>query len=127
MNQKSERLRAIRIGAIVAGTLSIGLLHQVTPVSAAHWHNIYQHLCYLPVVVAALMFGWRGGLLAAILAGLSPVPYVVAIWTVQSGSAIDELLEIPLFCLAGVLAGVLGERERAQRLELERTTARLAE
>src|SRR5439155_12237492 len=77
MNQKSERLRAIRIGAIIAATLSIGLLHQVTPVSAAHWHNIFQHLCYLPVVVAALMFGWRGGLLAGILAGLSPVPYVV--------------------------------------------------
>src|SRR3989442_7833647 len=77
MNAYSERLRGIRGGAIVAAILSISLLHQVTPISLAHWHNIYQHLCYLPVVVAALMFGWRGGLLAAILACLSPMPYIV--------------------------------------------------
>jgi len=127
MNPKRERLRRILMGAIAAAILSIGLLHQVTPVSAAHWHNIFQHLCYLPVVVAALIFGWRGGLLAAILAGLSPMPYIVATWRVEPRSATDELLEIPLFCLAGVLAGVLAERERRQRLELERTTARLAE
>jgi len=126
MNPQPETLRGSFIGAIVAAILSISLLHQITPASASHWHTIFQHLCYLPVVAAALMFGWRGGLAAAILAGLSPLPYVIETWLVQPEFATDELLEIPLFCAVGVLAGVLSEREKRQRRELERTTSQLA-
>jgi signal transduction histidine kinase len=125
--KKSEQMRAIRIGAIGAAILSIAVLHEVTPLSAAHWHNVYQHLYYLPVVAAALMFGWRGGVLAGILAGISPAPYIIASWRMPPGFDTDELLEIPLFCLAGVVAGTLAERERKQRRELEKTTTQLAE
>lgn len=121
------RIHGAKIAIIIAGILSIAVLHQITPASATHWHNIFQHLCYLPVVAAALMFGWRGGLLAAVLAGITPLPYIMATWRTEPGFATDEILEIPLFCAAGVLAGILAERERRQRRELERTTKQLAE
>ena len=48
-------------------------------------------------------------------------------WTVSPNYGIDQLWEIPLFCAAGVLTGVLAERGRKQRAELERTTNRLTE
>jgi len=40
---------------------------------------------------------------------------------------IDQISEIPLFCAAVILTGVLAERGRKQRADLERTTQRLTE
>jgi two-component system sensor histidine kinase HydH len=111
---------------IVAAILGIGLLHQVTPLTSFHWQEIFQHLYYLPVVLAALLFGWRAGLAAAILAGLSYLPHIVAAWQENPGYAMDQVIEIPFFSLAGVLTGVFSERERRQRRDLQRTTAQLA-
>ena len=74
-----------------------------------------------------LTFGWRGGLAAAILAGLSNAPYNFVLWRTLPNYAIDQISEIPLFCAAGILTGVLAERGRKQRADLERTTQRLTE
>ena len=115
-------------GALVlAGILSIGLLHQLTPLSSPHWHNIYQYLYFLPVAWAALSFGWRGGLATGILAGLSLVPHLLKAAQTMPGYAVDLGVDIPLFCAAGAFTGVLSERERRQRMDLERTTKRLSE
>jgi two-component system, NtrC family, sensor histidine kinase HydH len=116
-----------RMAAVVAGILAVAALHLVTPYSLRHWHNAFQQLYYFAIVVAGLTFGWRGGLAAAVLAGLSEAPYTLLIWKDMPGDAINQLWDIPLFCAAGVLTGVLAERERRQRSDLERTTERLSE
>ena len=92
-----------------------------------HWHNAFQNLYYLPIVFAGLSFGWLGGLAAALLAALANAPHNWAAWTTSPGYAIDQLWEIPIFCAAGVLTGVLSERGRRQRAELQLTTNRLTE
>jgi two-component system sensor histidine kinase HydH len=115
------------VAAVAAAIAFISVLHQTTPVSMAHWHNALQHLYYLPIVFAGLSFGWLGGLSAALLVALSNAPHNWSTWTTSPNYAIDQLWEIPLFCAAGVLTGVLAERGRRQRAELERTTSRLTE
>ena len=122
-----ETTSSTRIAAVVAGILLVTALHLVMPVSLLHRHNAFQHLYYLPIVFAGLTFGWRGGLAAAILAGLSNAPYSFVLWRTLPNYAIDQISEIPLFCAAGILTGVLAERGRKQRADLERTTQRLAE
>lgn len=116
-----------RVAAIVAGILLVSVLHLVTPPSMLHWHNVYQHLYYLPIVVAGLSFGWRGGVAAAILAGLSNAPHNFLSIRALPSYAIDQILDVPLFWAAGILTGVLAERGRKQRADLERTTQRLTE
>src|ERR1035437_10365824 len=116
-----------RIAAVIAAIVAISVLHQITPVSMLHWHNALQHLYYLPIVFAGLSFGWLGGVATALLAALSNAPHNWTTWTTSPNYAIDQLWEIPLFCAAGVLTGVLAERGRRQRAELERTTSRLTE
>ena len=116
-----------RVAAVTAAIVCISVLHQTMPVSMLHWHNALQHLYYLPIVFAGLSFGWLGGLAAALLAALSNAPHNWITWTASPNYAIDQLWEIPLFCAAGVLTGVLAERGRRQRMELERTTRRLTE
>lgn len=123
--QRQNKIR--RIAAVCAAIALISLLHLATPVSLLHWHNALQHLYYLPIVFAGLSFGWLGGLAAALLAGLSNAPHNWTTWLTSQNYAIDQLWEIPLFCAAGVLTGILAERGRKQRAELERTTNRLTE
>lgn len=115
-------------GIVVAtGILLISVLHQTTPLANLHWHNVFQHLYYLPIVFAGLTSGWLGGLAAAVLAGISNAPHNIVTFKILPNYTIDQLLDVPLFCAAGVLSGVLAERGRKQRADLERTTKRLTE
>ena len=122
--QGTSRIRGV---IVAAGILLISALHLATPVSDLHWHNIFQHLYYLPIVFAGLSSGWLGGLGAAILAGISNAPHNILTLQILPNYAIDQLLDVPVFCAAGVLTGVLAERGRKQRADLERTTRRLTE
>ena len=116
-----------RLAGVMGAIVAISALHQLTPVSELHWHNAFQNLYYLPIVFAGLSFGWMGGLGTALAAVLCNAPHNWSTWTTSPNYAIDQLWEIPLFCAAGVLTGVLAERGRRQRAELERTTNRLTE
>ena len=119
---EESRSRAV---TIVVGILSISILHHVLPLADLHGHVVFQHLYYLPIVIAALSYGWRGGLAAAVLAGITHAPYIYLTWRVDRTSIVDQALEIPLFCVAGLLAGIMSERERKQREQVERTTKQL--
>src|SRR5664279_2261435 len=70
-----ERLVYVRWIAVLAGILFCGAMHAILPLTLPHWHNILQHLYYLPIVFAGMYFGWRGGLFAGLLAGTSSLPY----------------------------------------------------
>jgi signal transduction histidine kinase len=117
----------LRVSTISITILGITLLHHVTPIEKLHWHNIFQHLYYLPIVFGALSFGWRGGLLSALAASLSELPHIILTWELALNYSEDLVWEIPAFCTAGLLAGLAAERERRQQKALENTTARLTE
>src|SRR5581483_7541657 len=102
-------------------------LHHLTPISMLHWHNIFQHLYYLPIVFAALSFGWRGGLLTAVAASVSQVPHILTTWGSALNYSEDLIWEMPALCAAGVLAGAGAERLQRQQKALQQTTARLTE
>ena len=112
---------------IAASILCITGMHHLTPITMLHWHNIFQHLYYLPIVVGALSFGWRGGLLTGVFSGISELPHIVATWNVALNYSEDLIWEIPVFCGAGLLAGLAAEHERRQQKALEQTTSRLTE
>lgn len=124
---KLELTLSTRIAGILAGILAVSILHYLTPPGMLHWHNVFQNLYYLPIVYAGLGFGWRGGLAAAVLAGASNLSYDFTVLRTLPNQAIDQLWDIPLFGAAGILTGVLAERGRKQRADLERTTRRLTE
>jgi len=116
-----------RLAAAVGGVLLVSALHLVTPLSMLHWHNVFQHLYYLPIVFAGLTSGWRGGVFVAIVACISNAPHDLWSFTALPYYAIDQVLDFPLFCAAGILTGTVTERGRRQRADLERTTKRLTE
>jgi len=126
-NVKYQPTLGVRVAAVAGGILVVSLLHHATPLSLIHWHNAFQNLYYLPIVLAGRSFGWRGGLGAAAFAGLSILPFNIEIWNRLPNFAIDQMWDIPLFCAAGSFTGFLAERERRQRADLERTTRQLTD
>jgi two-component system, NtrC family, sensor histidine kinase HydH len=118
----NSRWQAASIGAVI---LLLSLLHQFLPISALSAHNFLQHLYILPIIVAGLTFGPRGALLSSVAAGLAQAPHVLLTWNTQRVYAMDQVFELPVFCLAGVVSGLLAERERNHRASLEMTKRQL--
>jgi signal transduction histidine kinase len=112
---------------IAASIIGVTALHHVTPIGMLHWHNIFQHLYYLPIVFGALSFGWRGGLITALIACVSQVPHILITWDRALNYSEDLIWEMPALCAAGVLTGLAAERLQRQQRELQQTTARLSE
>jgi signal transduction histidine kinase len=123
------RRRLIGLGSavVVSGTLLISALHHATPTSYLHWHNLLQHLYYVPTALAALLWGWRGGLTAGALAGISHLPDILQTSSESPDYALEQAVEIPVLCLVGLLTGIFSDRDRKLRKDIERTTSRLTE
>lgn len=121
--------RLLPVSAIGAAILFISALHFLTPVDSVILHQIYQRLYYIPIILAALWYGWRGGLGAALLASLSYIPHIALHWQHQNYDyALNQYAEIALFFVIGAVTGWLGdqkrrERERAEKINNELQTA----
>lgn len=61
-----------RIGIIAAGIAGASALHYLTSPSLILWHELFQRLYYLPIIYAAIFFGWRGGLITSLAAAICP-------------------------------------------------------
>jgi signal transduction histidine kinase len=116
----------LRAAVILAALVLISALHYLTPPEQIHWHYIYQRLFYLPVIFAALSFGWRGGLATAIFAWIFYFPPFLVSWQNLPQYALSQYLEVVVFCLAGILTGVMADRERRQREMLRQRTEELS-
>jgi two-component system sensor histidine kinase HydH len=119
--------RRIQITLILIGIIGTSLGHYLTPPSLILWHNVFQRLYYLPIVFAAVSFGWIGGLLVAFLAGLCYIPHILTMWTNYPGYAINQYAEIVLFFLVGAVTGFLADAQRKKQRELEKAARQLAD
>lgn len=116
-------LQTVGIGAAI---ISVTVLHLLTPLDRILLHEIYQRLYYLPIMAAALLFGLRGGLAAALFASLAYLPHVALHWQhVHYDYALNQYAEIVLFNVVGGVTGMLGDRSRRSRARAERTAAEL--
>ncbi len=122
-NTKSKYLRA---SVVVTGIAVASLLHFLTPHSLILWHNVFQRLYYLPIVYAAIYFGWRGGIAASVLSAILYIPHIQMAWHSMPDYEMNQYAEIIVFFLVGGVTGALADRERKQRAKLESTTLELS-
>ena len=120
-----KRLAWIRIAVVVIGIVSTSLLHYLTPTPFFLWHNLFQRLYFLPIVYAAIYFGWRGGLLSATVSGICYLPHILMAWRGSPHYEVNQYAEIIVFFLVGFVTGALADRERRRSEELQRTTEEL--
>jgi len=114
------------IALVVAGIALTSAGHYLTPRDMRLWHGIFQRLYYLPVVYAAIAFGWLGGLAAAVLAAVLYIPHILSMWGHEHNYAMEQYAEIFMFLMVGLVTGVLSDRERKRRAELQATALKLS-
>jgi two-component system, NtrC family, sensor histidine kinase HydH len=116
-----------RIAVVGVGIAAATALHYFTSPSLILWHNLFQRLYYLPIIYAAIYFGWRGGLTASACSALCYIPHIFMAWQHDMPDyAMNQYAEIIVFFLVGTVTGVLADRGRYDRMELEATTEQLA-
>lgn len=115
-----------RIWVIAGGIAIATALHYLTSPSLILWHELFQRLYYLPIIYAAIFFGWRGGLLASACSAVCYVPHIVMAWRQMPEYAMNQYAEIIVFFLVGAVTGVLADRGRTQRHEIESKSEELA-
>lgn len=122
-----ERQTVIRCTVLVSFLVVVSLLHYSTPLQLPYLHAIYQRLYYLPIILAALWFGFRGGLACALLASLAYAPHVLFQWGGAISMEMEKYLEIVLYNMVGGMTGLLSQRERERGMELQKTATGLEE
>ncbi|MBZ0157366.1 MAG: HAMP domain-containing histidine kinase [Alphaproteobacteria bacterium] len=105
---------------IVAFSLLITGLHYATVPKIRSLHELYREFYYVPVLAGALAFGVKGALLSYLFSAVLYLSYVFTHWTGESGYEASRLLPFLFTGLFGVLAGLLVDRERRQRVQEEK-------
>lgn len=108
--------------------MAIALLHYRTGPELAWVHDVLRRLFYLPILLAAFSAGLRGGVAISIFASLIYFPHAFTMLLGHDpGDALEKGLEIVLYNIVAVAAGLLVDRERRERAKQERLARRLGE
>ncbi len=106
--------------AIAASILFITYLHYSTIPAILALHDLYLELYYVPVLLGALAFGLKGGLLTFLFIFALYLPYVFMSWSGTFLIEANKFLHLLLQGLFAVFAGYLIDRDRRQRELTER-------
>jgi len=117
----------LRIGIILTLIIAISLLHYLTPLHLPYLHDIFQRLYYFPIILAALWFGFRGGLACSLVVSIAYAPHILLQWGGELVVEIEKYLEIVIYNIVGGVTGLLSQRERERSAELQKTAAGLEE
>lgn len=105
--------------------LAITITHYAISPSHYLWHEILERLYYLPIIFAALLFGWVGGLVAAACAAICYIPYILLSSDGFPQLSAGRYAELVMFAAVGIVTGVLADRARRHRQELLATADEL--
>ena len=111
--------------ALVASVCLISVLHYITSFHSVELHEVFQRLYYVPIVIAAVLYGMKGGLAAAGFSTALYLPHVVLKWHGWPTFQVGQYAEILVFTLVAAVTGFLADRLRAQRDQCRRTAVEL--
>ncbi|ACH38114.1 sensor histidine kinase [Citrifermentans bemidjiense Bem] len=116
-----KRTDLARGTVLVACVIGISLLHYLTPLRLAMLHDIFQRLYYIPIILAAYWFGFRGGIGCALLVTFCYAPHILFQWGGHIAMEMEKYLEVILYNVVGGITGMLSQQERSRREQLEET------
>lgn len=122
-----NRFPYLRVGLLLAFIIGISLLHYLTPLNRPALHDIYQRLYYLPIILSAFWFGFRGGILSALFVCFVYAPHILFQWGDHLAMEMEKYLELVLYNVVGGITGFLSEREQQKNIELQEAAQGLKE
>ncbi len=120
-------IRSVIILGILSVTLSMHYMILPMPAwlhQALHQTDLHRRLCYIPIILGALWFGLRGGILTGAVISAAVLPLALRFQGPLLSNA--DFVEIVFYLSIGALAGTLvdmKDRERAKKERLEHELA----
>ena len=109
-NPENNSKTLSKVAVVAALCLIVASFHFLTPVHLHKYHLIFDRLGYVPILIAAYWFGFRGGMLAAAGIALAHFLHIWLQWGGQFLSAnLHQTLEVFMYLAVGAVTGVLSE------------------
>lgn len=121
-HQNSNRIWFAVISLLI---VFVAILHYSTPTKLYHLHELYRAFFYLPIILAAFRYQFKGGLYSAIIVIVVYLPHVVFQWGGDFLFNFSRFLEMVMYIIIGGVAGYLAERERNERNRYQQTATEL--
>jgi signal transduction histidine kinase len=83
-----------------------------------HLDVIFQELFFIPIVLTALWFGLKWGLLVSFVVSMLLIPYMALHWENGSAADLDRALSLLVYVLAAAVLGKVIEREKREQRRL---------
>lgn len=122
-----RRYLSVRVAVLLAAIFLVSLLHYRTPITHIWTHPLLQRLYYVPLLLMAIWYGWRGGVLASAVAAVLYIPHIKMSWASHAEYSATQQVEVGMFFVITVLTGILADHERAQRHKAEQMATELSE
>jgi signal transduction histidine kinase len=104
----------MKTAPIIVLVVVLALLHHLPAVHASSLAPIVHRLFFLPLFMASLLFGVKGGLLCAAVISLNLVPQLLGTPVAGMESRLDAALEIALYFVTAAITGGFVDRERRE-------------
>ncbi len=131
MRKVKELLSLKAWGLIWLPILAITTAHFTTSAEMVWVHDILRRLYYIPIVLGAFGWGLHGALAASVASSIVYLPHAFSMFLHHfhhdPGGSTEKILEILLFNIIALIAGVLVERERRERRRQEEIARKLSE
>jgi PAS domain S-box-containing protein len=96
----------------------ISLTHYLTSSENTPIHNFIRLLYIIPIILGGFRYGFKGAILISFVVSLIYSPHILL--AVGFGpDTINELFDIVLFFVVGIIAGTLYEKKTAQNIQLK--------
>jgi signal transduction histidine kinase len=102
------------IGLILINTCA----HFLTPESQRELHQIYRRLYYLPIILASLYYGMRGGLFISILISCFYVPHAFFMKNMDPSPQTEKIAEIILYNAIAFIVSAITDRLKNTMMQL---------
>jgi signal transduction histidine kinase len=114
-----------QIATVVLLVLAVSSLHYGTVTSIPLLHDVYRRLYYLPVGLAAVWFGVRGGLVTSALVAVLYAPHILLHWQHVGREIANQFMEVVQYFAFSALIGHFAGQERRYRRQSEEIAAQL--
>lgn len=110
---------------IAAGILLLAVAHWIVPRPDKQFHNLLYHLDFIAILMAGMLFGWRSSVVATFCTVAAETPLAWILWRRDPVYLMDQVGEISVFGIAGIVVGLIADRARRQNAALQGTTHEL--
>jgi signal transduction histidine kinase len=110
---------------IITMVVGISILHYTTPTLKWQNHLVYMQSYFIPILIAALQFGVKGGLGTAIAVSILYLPHIMLHWGGLVENNLLRFMQIVLYNVIGFLTGLKAQKEKEETIKYKKTSDQL--